>query len=289
MPVSLRWGVHSFDPTDLVVMGIVNATPDSFFDRGRHFGVEPSIRRIEQVIAEGAAVVDIGGVKAAPGDEVTVQQELQRVLPVLEAARDRHPDAVFSVDTWRAEVADTVLRAGADVINDSWGGVDPDLVSVVAEHGAGVVCTHAGGQQARTRPHRVWYDDIVGATVDYLVELAQASLDAGVRADGIVIDPAHDFGKNSRHSLRLLRHTDALVATGWPVLLALSRKDFIGEVLDVPPDDRLAGTLAATAVAAWSGARVFRAHDVRATRHALDMIAAIRGDRDLAVGRRALA
>lgn len=287
-PGTLRWGGRRFAPTDLAVMAIVNATPDSFYDRGRTFGTDKSLDRVAQVLDEGADIVDIGGIKAAPGGAIDAAEELARVLPVVEGARDRHPDAVISVDTWRAEVADVVCRAGADVINDAWGGVDPALAARVAQHGAGLVCTHAGRQTPRTRPHRVWYDDVVGETTAYLVDLAQAALDAGVRRDGIVIDPAHDFGKNSRHSLQLTRATDVLAATGWPVLMSMSRKDFVGEVLDLPPDDRLEGTLAATAVAAWLGAQIFRAHDVTATKRVLSTVAAIRGDHDLALGRRAL-
>jgi dihydropteroate synthase len=285
----LRWGTRRFAATDLAVMAIVNATPDSFFDRGRTFGTAAALERIDQVVDEGAAIVDIGGIKAAPGGEVDAAEELSRVLPVVEGARGRHPDIVLSVDTWRSEVADVLLRAGADVVNDAWGAIDPALASVAAEHGAGLVCTHAGGQSPRTRPHRVWYDDVVAETTAYLLQRADDALAAGVRRDGIVIDPAHDFGKNSRHSLLLTRHTDALVATGWPVLVAMSRKDFVGEVLDLLPDDRLEGTLAATAVAAWLGARIFRAHDVTATLRVLRTVSAIRGDTDLAVGRRALA
>ncbi|HVS67741.1 MAG TPA: dihydropteroate synthase [Mycobacteriales bacterium] len=285
----LRWGGREFAPGALAVMGIVNVTPDSFYDRGRHWGTSAAIDRVGEVLDEGADVVDIGGIKAAPGGEVTAAEELERVLPVVEGARANHPDAVISVDTWRADVADVVLRAGADVINDAWGGVDGDLAATVARHGAGYVCTHAGHQVPRTRPHRVWYDDIVGETTSYLVDLAERAVAAGVRRDGIAIDPAHDFGKNSRHSLQLTKHTDVLVATGWPVLMAMSRKDFVGEVLDLPPDDRLEGTLAATAVAAWLGAFMFRTHDVTATRRVLLTVAAIRGDQDLALGRRALA
>jgi dihydropteroate synthase len=285
----LRWGRPEFGPTDLVVMAIVNATPDSFFDRGRTYGTDAALDRVAQVIDEGAEIVDIGGIKAAPGGDVDVAEELRRVLPVVEGARERHPDVVISVDTWRSEVADVLCSAGADVINDAWGAVDPALAAVAASHGAGLVCTHAGRQSPRTRPHRVWYDDVVAEAAAYLVDLAEAAVAAGVRRDGIVIDPAHDFGKNSRHSLQLTRATDVLVATGWPVLVAMSRKDFIGEVLDQLPDERLEGTLAATAVAAWLGARVFRAHDVTATRRVLQTVAAIRGDTDLALGRRALA
>jgi dihydropteroate synthase len=285
----LRWGRREFGPADLAVMAIVNATPDSFFDRGRTYGTDAALARVAEVIAEGADIVDIGGIKAAPGGDVDAAEELRRVLPVVEAARERHPEVILSVDTWRSEVADVLCRAGADVINDAWGAVDPQLARVAAAHDVGLVCTHTGGQSPRTRPHRVWYDDVVGEATAYLVALADAALAAGVRRDAIVIDPAHDFGKNSRQSLLLTRHTDVLVATGWPVLVAMSRKDFIGEVLDLLPDDRLEGTLAATAIAAWLGARVFRAHDVTATRRVLQTVAAIRGDVDLAVGRRALA
>lgn len=286
---SLRWGRREFRPADRSVMAIVNATPDSFFDRGRTFGTAAALDRVDQVIAEGADIVDIGGVKAAPGGDVDVAEELRRVIPVVEGARDRHPGAVLSVDTWRSSVAEAVCRAGADVINDAWGGIDPQVADVAARYGAGVVCTHAGGQVPRTRPHRVWYDDVVGETVDALHDLAGRCVDSGVRADGVVIDPGHDFGKNSRHSLLLTRHTDALVATGWPVLVSLSRKDFIGEVLDLPPEERLEGTLAATAIAAFQGARIFRAHDVTATLRVLRTVSAVAGDVDLAVGRRGLA
>ncbi len=270
-------------------MGIVNATPDSFYDRGRDFGTEASLRRIADVVAEGADVVDVGGVRAGPGDDVGVAEEIERVAPVVTAARERWPDLIISVDTFRAEVADVLCATGADVINDAWGGTDPGLVSVAARRDAGLVCAHTGGQAPRTVPHRVWYDDVVGDVIDTVTAAAEAAADAGVRRDGIVIDPAQDFGKNSRHSLRLLAASDRLAATGWPVLLALSRKDFLGEVLDVPASERLEGSLAASAVGAWLGARIIRTHDVAATRKALAVVEAIKGARDLAVARRGLA
>ena len=145
---------------------------------------------------------------------------------------------------------------------------------MAAATGAGLVCAHAGGQQPRTRPHRVAYDDVVADVVATVTGLAERAVALGVRRDGVLIDPAHDFGKNTRHSLEVTRRLGELVATGWPVLVSLSRKDFVGETLDLPPDDRLEGTLAATAVSAWLGARVFRAHDVTATRRVLDTVAA---------------
>jgi dihydropteroate synthase len=207
----------------------------------------------------------------------------------VEAVRDRHPQLVISVDTWRAPVAERVVAGGADLINDTWAGADPDLVPLAAHTGAGLVCSHTGGLAPRTDPHRVAYDDVVAEVVRSLTAAAEAAVAQGVRRDGILIDPTHDFGKNTRHSLELTRRLDELVATGWPVLVALSRKDFVGETLDLPADDRLEGTLAATAVSAWLGARVFRAHDVRATRRVLDMVASIRGVRPPAVARRGLA
>ncbi|HZG94185.1 MAG TPA: dihydropteroate synthase [Mycobacteriales bacterium] len=270
-------------------MAIVNRTPDSFFDRGATYPLGAALDRVDQVVAEGAGIVDIGGVKAAPGEPVDAAEELRRTADLVAAVRDRHPAVVISVDTWRAEVADVVCGLGCDLVNDAWGGADPRLAEVAAAHGAGLVCTHAGGQQPRTRPHRAAYADVTADVVRVTTGLAERAVAAGVPRDGVLIDPGHDFGKSSRHSLEVTRRLGDLVATGWPVLVSLSRKDFVGEVLDLPPDDRLEGTLAATAVTAWLGARVFRAHDVAATRRVLDMVEAIRGDRDLRVGRRGLA
>jgi dihydropteroate synthase len=183
------------------------------------------------------------------------------------------------VDTWRSEVAAAAVDAGADLINDTWAGADPDLVRVAAERGVGIVCSHTGGAVPRTRPHRVRYPDLVGEVTGTLVDAAAAALAAGVRRDGILIDPTHDFGKNTYHGLELLREIDVLVNTGWPVLMALSNKDFIGETLGVELSERLEGTLAATAWSAAAGARVFRVHEVAQTRRVVDMIAAIQGIR----------
>jgi len=285
----LRLGRRTFGPGEPVVMAIVNRTPDSFYDRGRTYGLDAALARVDQVVDEGAAIVDIGGVKAAPGEQVPPQEEARRVVEVVERVRARHPDVVISVDTYRAAVGELVCQAGADLLNDSWGGWEPELAEVAARHDVGLVCTHTGGVPPRTRPHRVQYDDVVTDVVGAVVALAERAVALGVRRDAVLIDPAHDFGKNSRHSLEVTRRLDELVATGWPVLVALSRKDFIGEVLDLPPDDRLEGTLAATAVSAFLGARVFRAHDVTATLRVVRTVAAVRGDLGLAVGRRGLA
>jgi dihydropteroate synthase len=285
----LRLGRRVFEANEPVVMAIVNRTPDSFFDRGRTYALGMALDRVDQVVDEGAGIVDLGGVKAAPGEPVSAQEEARRVLDLVEQVRERHPELVISVDTYRAEVGDLVCRAGADLLNDAWGGWEPELAEVAARYDVGLVCTHAGGQRPRTRPHRVEYDDVVAAVRETVVGLAERAVSLGVRRDAVLIDPGHDFGKSTRHSLEATRRLDELVVTGWPVLVALSRKDFVGEVLDLPPEDRLEGTLAASAVSAWLGARVFRAHDVAATRRVVDVVAAIAGQRDLAVARRGLA
>jgi dihydropteroate synthase len=285
----LRLGKREFGPGDLVVMAIVNRTPDSFFDRGATFADDTAMAAVDRAVAEGADIVDIGGVKAGPGEEVGPEEELRRTVGFISAVRARHPEVVISADTWRAEVGAAAVEAGADLLNDTWGGPDPELATVAAETGAGLVCAHAGGLAPRSRPHRVAYSDVVASVVKTVTGLADRAVSLGVRPDGILIDPAHDFGKNTRHSLEITRRLGELVATGWPVLVALSHKDFIVETLDLPVDQRLEGTLAATALSAWQGARVFRAHDVAATRRVLDLVSAVRGDTGPAVGRRGLA
>ena len=286
---ALRLGARSFAPRELAVMAIVNRTPDSFFDRGATFAADAALAAVDRAVADGADIVDIGGVKAGPGDDVDVAEEIRRTVATVAAVRQRFPDVVISIDTWRAEVATEAVAAGADLLNDTWAGADPALAEVAAATGVGLVCSHAGGLRPRTRPHRAAFDDVVADVVTTVTRLADRAVAAGVRPDGILVDPAHDFGKNTRHSLEITRRLGELVATGWPVLVALSNKDFIGEILDAPVDQRLEGTLGATAISAWLGARVFRAHHVRQTRHVLDTVAAIRGDREPAVARRALA
>lgn len=284
----LRLGTRRFPPGTFAVMAIVNRTPDSFYDRGATFTLDAALARVEAALTEGADIVDIGGVRAGYGEPVSEAEEMDRTVDLVRAVRERHPDAVISIDTFRAGVADAACRAGADLVNDTWAGDDPELAVVAGEHGAGLICSHTGGLPPRTDPHRVAYDDVVAAVVTGTTHLADKAVAAGVRPDGLIVDPTHDFGKNTYHSLAVTRRQAALVATGWPVLVSVSRKDFVGETLDLPAADRLPGTLAVTSVSAWQGVRVFRAHDVAATRQVLDMVAAIRGDRPPAVARRGL-
>jgi dihydropteroate synthase len=280
---------RTFDDTSLLLMAIINRTPDSFYDKGATFSDDAALAAVDAAVEGGADLVDIGGVKAGPGAEVDTEEEIRRVAPFVAAVRERHPELVISVDTWRADVAAACLREGADVVNDAWGGVDERIFEVAAAADAAVICTHAGHVAPRTRPHRIGYDDIVGDVVTTIVGLAERAVAAGVDPESVLIDPGHDFGKNTWHSLEVTRRLGELVATGWPVLVSLSNKDFVGETLDRPVPERLVGTLATTAVSAWLGARVFRAHNVRETRDTLDMVATIRGDRPPAVTRRGLA
>jgi dihydropteroate synthase len=217
-------------------------------------------------------------VPAKPPDDVTVAEEIRRTVPFIEAVRAAYPELVISVDTWRHEVGRAACEAGADLLNDTWGGWDPELAEVAAEFGAAIVCSHAGGLPPRTRPFRVSYPDVMADVLDRVLGLAERAVRAGVDPARIVIDPAHDFGKNTWQSLEITRRLGEMTETGWPVLLSASHKDFVGETLGAGVNDRLAGTLAVTAVGAWLGARVFRAHNVTETRQALDIVAAIRGD-----------
>lgn len=275
----LRFGLRETVADRALVMAIVNRTPDSFYDRGATFADDPAMAAVERAVAEGADIIDVGGVKAGPGEEVEPREEIRRVVPFVAAVRARHPELVISVDTWRHEIARLACEAGADLLNDTWAGADPRLGEVAAEFGVGMVCSHTGGAAPRTRPHRVRYADVVREVADEVTAQAERLLALGVPKEGILLDPTHDFGKNTWHGLELLRRLDELVATGWPVLLALSNKDFVGETLGVELDERVDGTLAATALAAQAGARVFRAHEVRRTRHVVDMVASIVGTR----------
>jgi dihydropteroate synthase len=285
----LRLGTRTFDDDDFVVMAIVNRTPDSFYDKGSTFTDDEALAAVARAVEAGADIVDIGGVKAGPGLPVDTTEEIRRVVGFVREVRATHPDLVISVDTWRHEVAEAACEVGADLLNDAWGGHDPEVAAVAARYDVGLVCTHTGGISPRTRPHRVTYDDVMGDVVRFAELETRRALELGVDPDRLVVDPGHDFGKNTRHSLAVTRELGRLVELGWPVLVSLSNKDFIGETLDRPVDERLVGTLATTAVTAWLGARVFRVHQPEETRQVAQMVAAIRGQRPPAVARRGLA
>jgi dihydropteroate synthase len=282
------FGRRTFDfSRSAAVMAIINRTPDSFYDRGANFGLDAAIAAAERALAEGADWLDMGGVKAGPGPEVTEAEELDRVLPLVEALRGR-TDAVLSVDTFRAGVAAQVLEAGADVINDPSGLHDPELAAVTAERGGALVVMHTGGPP-RTRPHRSAYLDVVADVRAFLAERAAVARGAGMPAERIVVDPGHDFHKNTYHSLELTRRLEELTVLGYPVMVGLSNKDFIGETLDAPLELRLEGSLAAAVISVLNGASIVRVHEVGPTVRALRMAEAIAGRQPPATAIRGLA
>ncbi len=284
-PLILRG--QRFDAARPAVMGIINRTPDSFYAPARHASVDSAVARAAAMVAEGVDIVDVGGVRAGQeGEWVDAAEEVERVRPLLAALRRELPELLTSLDTWRAEVADACSGL-IDLVNDTWQGADPDLLGVAARDGAGYVVSHTGGLPPRTDPVGVAYDGgVVADVLRVLADGAGRAEAAGLAPSQILVDPTLDFGKTTLHSLSLVAATGRIVDLGYPVLQAISRKDFVGETLDLPADERLEGTLAATAIAAWQGATVFRAHDVRATRRVLDMVASIRGDRPPALALR---
>jgi dihydropteroate synthase len=282
------FGRRTFDfGRQVAVMAVVNRTPDSFYDRGATFALDAALAAGERALAEGADWLDVGGVKAGPGPPVTEAEELRRVLPVVEALRAR-TDAVVSVDTFRSGVARRALAAGADVVNDPSGLRDPEVAEAAAEAGAGLVVTHTGGPP-RTRPHRPAYVDVAAEVGAFLADRAAVARQRGLPAERLIVDPGHDFHKNTFHSLELTRRLGELTGLGYPLLVALSNKDFVGETLDVPLDGRLEGSLAAAVVSVVQGASIVRAHQVQATVRAVRMTEAILGRRRPAATRRGLA
>ena len=277
-------GRRTFDfGRQVAVMAIINRTPDSFHDRGRTFALPKAVEAVEKAISDEADWLDIGGVPFAPGPEVTEDEEIDRVVPVIEAARER-TDAVISVETYRPGVARAAIAAGADVINNVTGLHDPKLADVVAETGTGLIITHSLAAP-RTPFPRPTYDDVAAEVAAFLRERVHLALGRGVPADRIIIDPGHDLNKNTHHSLELTRRLREITAIGYPTLVAVSNKDFIGETLDRAQQDRLEGTLATLAVCILQGARIVRVHDVRETVAAVRMVEGILGWRPPATAR----
>jgi dihydropteroate synthase len=258
-----------------LVMGILNRTPDSFYDRGAYWDTERFLSRADELVQEGADILDVGGVKAGPGPEVNEAEELDRVVPAIEALHARF-EVPLSIDTWRASVATECYKAGAVVGNDISGFADPGYLAAAAEAGASVVATHIrlAPRVADPDPHD---DDVVADVGRFLADRADRARAAGIAADRIVLDAGLDLGKTWQQSLLLLRASDRLAGLGYPLLLSASNKTFLGKLLDLEIGDRREASLAATAVGVSLGCRIVRTHDVRGTRRVCDLLAAIRG------------
>jgi dihydropteroate synthase len=280
--VSLEWRTArgSLRLDRPVVVGILNVTPDSFWDGGRHDAPADALRHGERLIGEGADVLDVGGESTRPGAAaVDAATEIARVIPIIAALQRTFPETLVSVDTVKADVARAALDAGAAIVNDVSGlRLDPDVAEVAAAAGAGLALMHSRGGVAEMAQYAQagYGDDCVADVVAELGRSAAAALAAGVPADAIVLDPGLGFAKRTEHSLALLAGLERIGALGYPVMVGPSRKRFIGEAAGgLPAEARLPGTIAACVVALVHGARLFRVHDVAQARAALDLAAAV--------------
>src|SRR6478735_10807564 len=279
-----RIGARTFDfSRQVAVMAVVNRTPDSFFDQGRTYAFDRAVDACFEAVALGADWVDIGGAPFAPGEPVPVEEEVERVIPVVAALR-AGSDVVISVDTFHAAVAREAIAAGATVINDTTGLRDPGLTRVVADSEATLVITHSLAEPRRPFP-RPQYGDVVAEVSAFLRDRVERALAAGVPEERIIVDPGHDLNKNTLHSLELTRRLSEIADLGYPTLAAVSNKDFIGETLDAPRGHRGEGTLAALVMCVLLGARILRVHDVRAARTVTRMTEAVLGMRPPAYAR----
>ena len=273
--MQLALGDRRYDVTTrALVMGILNRTTDSFYDKGAFFEMDQFLARADQLVAEGADILDVGGVKAGPGPDVGEEEELERVIPAIEALRARF-DVPLSADTWRASVARAAYEAGAVVGNDISGFADPDYLAVAAKAGATVVATHIRLQPRVRDPEPVYPGGVVHDVRAFLAERAQRAEAAGIPPERIVIDAGIDLGKTTPQSVVLLRASQRFAELGYPLLLSASNKTFLGQFLDLGIEDRRDASLAAAAIGLIGGCRILRVHDVAGTRRVRDVLAAV--------------
>ncbi|MGK2948505.1 MAG: dihydropteroate synthase [Acidimicrobiales bacterium] len=271
----LALGPHRFDIRHrAVVMGILNRTPDSFFDRGDYYDFDTFLAKADQLVSEGADLLDVGGVKAGPGPEVSTEEELDRVVPAIEALHQRF-DVPLSIDTWRSAVLKEALAAGAVVANDISGFEDPDYLTVAAAADASVVATHIRIGPRVPDPEPVYDEPVVDAVSGFLRDRGLRAEAAGIPREQVMVDAGLDLGKTEAQSLELLRAHDRLAALGWPLFLSASNKRFLGALLGTEVTDRREASHAAHALGIALGSRVLRAHDVRGARRTADVMAAV--------------
>ncbi len=263
---------------DPVLVGVLNVTPDSFSDGGEFFGVKPAVVQAEKMLDEGAHMIDLGGESTRPGsDPVSPEEELRRVLPVVRGILESRPGTKISIDTYRASTAEAALDAGAAIVNDVTAlRGDPKMAKLVADAGCPVVLMHMLGTP-KTMQREPRYDDVVAEVREFLARRAEYAISAGVKPENVVLDPGIGFGKTPQHNLKLLNDLNILVELGFPVLVGASRKRFLGGITGAEdPKDRVFGTVATSVMAYERGTTLFRVHDVRANREALEVAAAVR-------------
>jgi dihydropteroate synthase len=272
--MQLRTRDRMLDLSEPVVMGILNLTPDSFSDGGRFAARDAALRHAEQMIGEGAAIIDVGGESTRPGAApVSVAEELARVVPLIEALR-ANSDIVISIDTSKPDVMDAACTAGADLINDVLALQAPGALEVARRHRVAVCLMHMQGEP-RTMQAAPHYDDVVAEVAAFLRQRLQACIDAGINAECVALDPGFGFGKTLQHNLKLLADLPQTRVAARPILAGLSRKSIFQKLLGLPVDQRLHASLAAATLAVWQGASIIRAHDVRATVEAVRVAAAV--------------
>ncbi|WP_290666250.1 dihydropteroate synthase [Kosmotoga sp.] len=248
---------------DIAIMGVVNVTPDSFYVNSRAGGIEQAITLGLEMCSSGADIVDIGGESSRPGaDPVPVEEEIDRVVPVIEAIREINPQIFISVDTYHPETAKKALEAGADIINDITGFRDENMLDLAAESGAAIVIMHMKGTP-KTMQKAPYYEDVVDEVNSFLLDRIRAVLKRGIDSHSLVLDPGIGFGKRFEDNIELLKNIGVFKSAGFPVLIGHSRKSFIGNILDLPPEERLEGTLAVSAYCFFRGVDILRVHDVK--------------------------
>ena len=274
-PSYLQCGEHALSLDRTLIMGVLNVTPDSFYDGGRFFELDKAMGQAERLVAEGADILDIGGESSRPGsDPVSAEEELERVAPVIEGLASKL-NVPISIDTYRPATAARCLDIGATMVNDITGLRDPAMREIVARHDVPAVIMHMQGEP-KTMQQSPVYDDVVADVKDFLSRRARDAQAAGVRQ--VIVDPGIGFGKTVAHNMELLRRLEEFKDLPYPLLIGVSRKSTIGKITGADPDERLPGTLAATAIAVLHGADIVRVHDVKECKQAVRMAEAIKGD-----------
>jgi dihydropteroate synthase len=272
----IRIGKKNFNPAaDIIIMGILNVTPDSFYDGGYYFDKDKAYARVERMVSEGADIIDVGGMSTRPGSlPVSAEEEIERVIPVIEHIKKNY-DILISADTYRSEVAGKAIDAGAHMINDISGlSMDKNMKEVVAASGVSLVIMHIRGTPENMQKNPE-YKNVIDEIYDYLEDRTGIAVDSGIKPEKIIIDPGIGFGKTLEHNLEIINKISEFKALGYPVMIGASRKSFIGGILDLPAGERLEGSLAAAVYSVINGINVLRVHDVKETLRAVSVAKSI--------------